>query len=174
MTKTQRRLSGAVAVLGFLLVVPLSACGSESLTSSGQASGGGQSASGTTAITLGGALSGPLATTGAACIAAGDTGFQVAMQGRLGSANYAFKFNAPGGASDVSVKTSFDTLVIFIQLPSGSSWSADSRSGKGSGTINVNGTRSGTVNLHLVPSTGSTSTANLDVAGSYSCTTTTT
>ncbi len=177
MTRSRRRLKLAPPVVGLLAVLACGGCGSGSGAPSASSPGAAQatpspsgaSGGGTTAITLAGALSGALTTHGAACVDQGAAGFQVTIAGTVAGANDVLKFDAPGGTTDLSVRTTADIVVLFLQLPAGPSWTADPRSSKGSGTIEVNGSTGGTVNLHLVPSTGSSATGTLDVSGPYAC-----
>jgi hypothetical protein len=166
-----------LVILGFL-----SACGSASSTATSSSGGGSGTSSsssssggsGTTAITLGGALSGPFVAPGAACVDLGMAGFQVAITGTVGGTKYLLKFDAPKGTTDLSVRTTTNVVVLFIQLPSGAAWGADPRSGMGSGTLTVNGSAGGIVDLHLVPNVGTPASGTLDVSGTYSCTSSTT
>jgi hypothetical protein len=169
---TISRWRGARAVVLAGLAALLCSCGG-SATPSGSSSGGAQPSAGAggsaaTTLTVGGAVGGTLSAPGAACVDLGSAGFQVAITGALAGANYVLKFNAPGGTTDLSAATTADIVVLFLQLPSGPSWQADPRAGKGTGTINVNGTTGGAVNLHLVPSAGS-SGSGVDLSGAYTC-----
>jgi hypothetical protein len=167
-----------LVILGFL-----SACGSTPSTGTSSSGGGSGTStssssssggSGTTAITLGGALSGPFVAPSAACVDLGTAGFQVGITGTVGASKYLLKFDAPKGTTDLSVKTTTNVVVLFIQLPSGAAWGADPRSGMGSGTLTVNGSAGGTVDLHLLPNVGTPASGTLDVSGTYSCSSSTT
>ncbi len=172
MTIPRRRGASAAVVAGLAAV--LCSCGGSSGTPAGASTGGAQPSSagsgGSTATTLavGGAVSGTLTAPGAACVDLGAAGFQVTITGALAGATYVLKFDAPGGTTDLSVATTADIVVLFLHLPTGPSWQADPRSNKGTGTIKVNGTTTGSVDLHLIPSTGS-SGSGVDVSGAYAC-----
>ena len=123
-----------------------------------------------TSLALSGALNGTLTSSGVGCLDQGSSGFEVSIRGILAGTSYLLKFDAPKGTTDLALKTTADITVLFLPLPSGPSWQADPRSGAGSGTVTVDGPSGGSVNLHLVPSTGSSATGPLNVSGSYACT----
>ena len=172
---------GALAVTGVAV-----ACGGGSDSSAGLASGsqattggssagGGTSSAAPTTITVTGGPNGTLMSPGAACIDLGGN-FQVAITGEIGGSRYLLKFDAPGGTTDLSAPSAAGKVgatVYFAPLSAagGGSWGANPQAHQGSGSLIVDGTRGGSVVLHLVPSSGSAATTPLDLNGTYSCAT---
>jgi hypothetical protein len=98
----------------------------------------------------------------------------VAIQGSLSGSTYVLKFNAPKGQTDFSKPTTQDIEVLLLQLPAGSNWGADPRGQKGSGTLTINGSRGGSLALHLIAGPGGAVSTPIDVSGTWVCSSSTT
>jgi hypothetical protein len=121
-----------------------------------------------TSITVGGALTGPLASPGARCVAGGPAGVHVTIQGTVSGGGYLLSFDASSGTTNLSTTKSSHALVEFAPLQGAGNWGADPSSKQGSGTLVVNA-KGGKLDLHLAPGPGSASTTVLDVSGTYGC-----